>query len=738
MKVPTLPYIHLVLVGGGHSHVQVLRRFMMRPADGARLQISLVTREVHTPYSGMLPGHVAGLYSYDEMHIDLAKLCRAANVRLIVDEVQQIDLAGQHVKGKYHPPLSYDVLSINSGASPGFEGVELSGTVTPVKPIGKFLDAWRDIRADVSESIARADKRSLVVVGGGAGGVELAFAVSTAFAGSDRKLLELHLIEQDASILPGHNPLVKRWAERRLREAGISILNGFQVEKAGSKGIFNLQGTRIEAHHIMWTTGVSAPSFILDSGLDLDSRGFVSVNRFLQSTSHANVFASGDVADCVGQTRPKSGVYAVRAGPKLAENLLRFCDGRALTPYKAQSGALAIIGNYQGSAVASRGSFFAAGKPVFRFKQWIDHRFMTKFAPRPMTSEGSDAELADIRMRCAGCGSKLPARLLNRVLKRLDILDQDELLQGIGEDAALIKLNANALAISTDHFPQMISDSYRFGRISAHHGMSDLFAMGAIPRYALVNLSVQLMAPALMEEEAYLMLKGANDVFKEEGVSLAGGHSTESDTTQLGCTLFGELTEKPLSKSGFISGDHLILTKPLGIGVILAGEMRLETRGRWLQSALRVMDQSNGPAVKLLREFGCVSCTDVTGFGLLGHLSEMLRASKLAAEVWLEEVPMLDGATELVEFGIESSLQSGNAAVLEDVELVGLHQSNAKLALLMDPQTSGGLLVGVSERNTAPLLDALREAGYSQAAVVGRVVKNGLPELMRVLEANAV
>ena len=732
MKHPTIPSTHLVLVGGGHSHVQVLKRLMMRPTDGAGLRVSMVAREVHTPYSGMLPGHVAGLYGFDEMHIDLARLCQAANVRLIVDEVEQIDPQAQVVIGKAHPALSYDTLSLNSGASPGFEGVELAGNVTPVKPIGRFLTAWREIYASIVDSIGRGKRESLVVVGAGAGGVELALALAKAFEGSERGLLDLSLVEAQGEILAGHNSLVNRWAERRLSEAGITILKGFQVAERWSESLVSDQGEEIRADHVMWTTGVSAPAFIQHSGFQLDSSGFVSVNKFLQSKSHANVFAAGDVADLEGQTRPKSGVYAVRAGPTLTENLLRFCDGRPLKPYRAQAKALAIIGDYQGSAVASRGGFFAAGRSVFRVKQWIDRRFMDKFEPGPMASEESDSESADSRMRCAGCGSKLPASLLTRVLKRLDILDQEHLLQGIGEDAALVRVDRHPLAVSTDHFPQMVSDTYLFGRISAHHGMSDLFAMGAMPRYALANLSVQLMSPALMEEEAYLMLKGVNDALKEEGVSLVGGHSTESETTQLGCTLFGELSEEPLTKSALAAHDHLILTKPLGIGVILAGDMRLLTRGRWLQAALRVMDQSNGPAVKVLREFGCGSCTDVTGFGLLGHLSEMVQASNCAAEVWPGEIPFLDGAVELVDSGVESSLQPGNEAVLEDVELVGLSPSDAKIRLLMDPQTSGGLLVGVGEGKSSELLNALHEAGYSQAAIVGQVTSNESPGLMRV------
>ncbi len=724
MKYATVPDKHLLLIGGGHSHVEVLRRLMMRPADAAGIRVSLVAREVHTPYSGMLPGHVAGMYGFDDMHIDLARLCQAAGVRLVIDEIERLDLKNQQVTGKRGPPLGFDVLSLNTGACPGFDGVAVTSAVTPVKPIGQFLVAWRRIRAAIAESLASGRRTSLAVVGAGAGGVELALAVSRVFRGCNRKLLEISLIERDAEILPGHNSLVRRWLRQRLQAYGISILNKIQVDQVQPDGLVDAQGHVIPADHILWTTGVCAPAFVRESGLTVDSGGFVSVNRFLQSPSHPNLFAAGDIAHLLGQARPKSGVYAVRAGPVLSENLIRFCAGRRLEPYRAQRRALAIIGDYQGSAVASRGWLFASGAPLFHLKQWIDRRFMRMFVPEPMPGAADSADF-DAPMRCAGCGSKLPANLLRRVLGRLDVLMHDEVLHGIGEDAALIDGVAPRLAVSTDHFAQMVGDTYLFGRIAAHHGMSDLYAMGAVPRYGLVNVSVRLMAPALMEEETWLLLKGVNDVFAGHGVSLIGGHSTESDATQLGCTLLGDMQADPLTKSGLVPGDCLILTKPLGIGVILAGDMRAETRGRWLQAALQVMDQSNAEAVRLLRESGARSCTDVTGFGLLGHLSEMLIASECAAEVVLSAVPLLAGAPELVEFGIESSLQPGNEAALERLELVGIRPSDARFRLLMDPQTSGGLIIGVRAQAADALVAALRAAGYERATVIGSVSAGG-------------
>lgn len=719
MNRPPIPRTHLVLVGGGHSHVQTLRRFMMKPALRDGLRVTMIAREVHTPYSGMLPGRVAGLYATDEMHIDLARLCEAAGVRLIVDQVVAMDAETRLLVARRQPALEYDVVSLNCGASPGFGGVALQAPVVPVKPIGQFLIAWEGILTALRRASANGEEHSIAVVGAGAGGVELMLAISKSLENTGQNLVSLHLVESLNEILPGHNPAVKLWCERRLRRARISILKGFQVLRVTDQGLVSTNGEQLQADYVLWTTGVSAPSFLLDSGLDLDSQGFVRVNKYLQSLSHENVFAAGDVAHLVGQARPKSGVYAVRSGPALTRNLLGFISGSRLKPYRAQKRALAIIGDSRGSAVASRDALFVAGKPVFSLKQYIDRRFMRKFEPIAM-QDGSQAEQ---EMRCAGCGAKLPSSLLRSVLARLEVEQHREVLQGIGEDAAVLRLPAQQLAVTTDHFPQMVSDTYRFGRIAAHHALSDLFAMGAVPRYALVNLTLRLMSRRLMEEEMFLLLKGINEVLAEEGVSLIGGHTTEGEVTQLGCTVFGRVEDQVFEKSALAPGDVLVLTKPIGIGVLLAGNMRAETKGRWLCAAMDVMDQSNATAASVLHAQGVRACTDVTGFGLLGHLSEMLRASRCSAEVELGRVPILAGAQALMASGIESSLQLGNEAVMADVELLGVKQADPLLRLLMDPQTSGGLLVAVNAPAASSLIEGLHRAGYDQAAVIGRVVQ---------------
>ena len=209
----------LVLVGGGHSHVAVLKRFGMRPMPGVRL--TLICRDVHTPYSGMLPGFIAGHYDYDAVHIDLGPLSRFAGARFYHDEVIGIDLEKRSLCCRHRPDVSYDLLSINIGATPGFSQVSgADGVVVPVKPISNFVERWERLVARVLDS---GDIRRIGVVGAGAGGVEMLLAMQFRLRqllhqAARPDTLEYHLFSGSQAILPTHNRHVQAQFRRVLTE----------------------------------------------------------------------------------------------------------------------------------------------------------------------------------------------------------------------------------------------------------------------------------------------------------------------------------------------------------------------------------------------------------------------------------------------------------------------------------------------------------------------------------------
>jgi selenide, water dikinase len=705
-----------VLIGGGHSHVQVLRAFAMRPVPGVRL--TLISREAYTPYSGMLPGHVAGDYDWRDIHIDLGPLTRYAGARFMPAEMTALDATARRVEFVDRPPLRYDLLSLNTGAQPAMTA---AGGI-PVKPIGRFLPRWAEACAS-----ARPGDR-FVLVGGGAGGVELALAARKALPAG----VDLTLLTDD--LLPDQSGRARRLLDRALAAAGVRLERGFQVtgtEPAGTGvAVVARDGRRLAADQLFWVTGVAPPGWVADSGLATDSDGFVRVDRHLRSISHAEVFAAGDLAALDGQRRPKSGVFAVREGPVLADNLRRALLGRRLRRYRAQRRFLTLIGTADGRAVASRGAWSAQGRWVWRWKQRIDRRFMRRFNDLPVMEEPPNPLPAPLRdrhlegMRCGGCGAKLGADPLRRVLARLP--DQSELERrhqvrlGIGDDAAALRLDGELL-VTVDGFRSVVDDAYRFGRITAHHCLNDVLAMGGHAVAALAHATVPLMAAAMMEEELYQLLGGAVAVLNDHGVPLVGGHTSEGAELALSLTLAGTADGAPLGKGGLLPGDALVINKPIGTGVVLAADRQQKATSAQVGAALAVMDQSNAPALTVLRSHGARALTDVTGFGLIGHLGEMLNASACGVDLYPDRVPLLPGAEALMDAGVASSLQVDNELALAAFGVEPGANQAARIRLLADPQTAGGLLAGVPGDCAEACVAALRSAGYPQAAVIARV-----------------
>ena len=729
MQAETPPLCDLLLIGGGHSHVQVLKAFAMTPAAGVRLTV--LAREIDSPYSGMLPGYVAGWHEWRDLHIDLGRLCRFAGARLIADEATALDLDRNQVRCRRRPPLRFDLLSINCGAAP-----EAPATVgVSVKPIGRFLAAWEVMKKNV-----RAQDR-VVFIGGGAGGVELALAARRALG----EAVKIRLVA--AEFLPGHGAAAKRLLLRKLAQANISWSKGVvsadgaqrrgstpaSAEAAGTGVLHFADGGQLPFDHLFWVTGVIAPDWVRASALATDTKGFVRVAPTLRSISHEQVYAAGDVIHFTNRALAKSGVYAVRAGTVLADNLRRAAQGHPLRTFKPQRRLLSLIGTGDESAVASWGSLAVQGRWAWRWKNWIDRRFMAKYErlpsmeapPLPQPSPlGPSTEPLE-PMRCGGCGAKLGAAALQRALSRLPLQDGPGLIQGIGDDAAVLAAGPAPLVLSIDGFRALVDDPYLFGRITAHHSLNDIYAMGAAPTSALALATVPLMAEAMMEDDLYQMLAGAVAVLNDLGVPLVGGHSAEGAELSLGLSLTGTLVAPALAKGGALPGDRLILTKPLGVGVLLAAQMRGLAAAAWVQSAWRCMDFSNCQALAVLRAHEVRAATDVTGFGLIGHLTEMLDAADCGATLRLAQIPALNGALEAFQRGAASVLQADNERPFDGWALRGCALADERVRLLADPQTAGGLLGCVPASRAAACLKALSNAGYRQCAEIGAVSAAG-------------
>ena len=737
----------IVLVGGGHSHIGVLRMFAMKPLPGVRLTV--ICTDTDTPYSGMLTGYIAGHYDFDEVHIDLRRLAEFAGARYFHDEVTGVDRGARRVLCRTRPPVPYDVLSINVGSTPQLAGIKGAAEfAVPVKPIRRFNDHWLALLGRVR---AHAGTTTIAVVGAGAAGVELALAMQHRLRGEltalgrDPDELRFHLFCADANILKTHNAAVRGAFERVLAERGVAIHRNAEIVEAAAGRLHARNGETLDADEILWVTQAGGAPWLRDTGLPLDAEGFIRVRDSLQSEGDPLIFAAGDCASLISAPLEKAGVFAVRMAKPLAENLRRSVLRQPLVSYRPQHRWLALISTGDRYAVASRGALFARGAWVWRWKDWIDRRFMRRYGEFPPMAESAappgepipldEAEqtqaISAIAMRCGGCGAKVGATVLSRALARVAPIERDDVLIGLRapDDAAVMRVPAgSALVHTVDFFRAFIDDPWIFGRIAANHALGDIFAMGGEPQSATAIATVPPGLESKVEDTVFQMMAGAVAVLNEAGCALVGGHTGEGQELALGFAINGLIDENlagVMRKGGMRPGDALILTKPIGTGTLFAAHARLKARGRWIDAALESMQLSNRAAVPCLIAHGATACTDVTGFGLLGHLVEMTRPSAVDAEIDLAALPLLDGAAETTAAGLMSSLQPANVRLRRALANQSEALRHPSYPLLFDPQTAGGLLASVPAERAEACIAALRSLGYVRTTCIGRVLPAG-------------
>ena len=360
---------HVVLVGAGHAHVEVLRHFRLRPDPAVRL--TLVTPSRATSYSGMLPGYVAGHYSRDDIHIRVDRLAEFAGCAALFQRAVELDADTRRVGMEDGSSICGDVISIDVGARTAVTApAQNSALILPAKPMDAFERGW----AKIEPRLQTDQDINIGIVGGGGAGVELALAIRYRLchlrAGTPRDA-RIVLLERGHEILPGFSAHARERLIRILAARDIDI----QTDSDGS----DVETLSREFSVLIMAGGVRPVDWLSGSGLATDEAGYIAVNRHLQSISHPAVFAAGDAAAMIETPRAKSGVMAVRQGPVLAHNLQRMAHGQSLSPFLPQREWLNLISTGERYAVASRGQWSAEGYWVWRWKDWIDRRFMRRF-----------------------------------------------------------------------------------------------------------------------------------------------------------------------------------------------------------------------------------------------------------------------------------------------------------------------------------------------------------------------
>ncbi len=690
----------------------------MNPKSKPAGMITLVTKASTTIYSGMFPGVVAGKYKIDEILIDLRKLASKAGVSFVIAEIEGINLKEKKLLLAGRPEIEYSLLSLNIGTKTNINPkLFIKGDRDLTVPIKPFSESYKFI---VDQDIHKNDSsaKPFVIIGGGFAGIEIAFS------------------------------LRKRWPKR-------SILLKVKLGRNINKNLLrNLKALDIEitqkqpsiSYPKLICTGNKSFNWLKDSGLPIDENGRVLTKKTLQVLNYPELFAVGDCGVIQDYPRPSSGVWAVRAAKPLAINLECITKGLKLEEWIPQRKAIQILDinfrNKKSKAFVSWGEVIIGPFNLLSsLKELIDKQFISKFDL--VKDIDLDMSLEEEMIKCRGCAAKLAFNPLSSALNKLDLIESlkdDSINIGIlNSDKTLIQ--------SVDGFPSLISDPWLNGRLLAFHSCSDIWACGGsvISAQSLVNLPS--ISNNLQQELLYQVLEGINSALTIQGANLIGGHTLESRKIseepfsleiESSLTVNGIIDDTKYfwSKGGMRKGDEILISRSLGTGIIFSAFMNGQLKPYILDNVLKEMNKSQHEMVNYINELTNLNpsskivnaCTDITGFGLLGHLSEMLESTNsdqlkmnlepLKVNLELDNIPLYDGVKELLDRGFESTLAPANQIFLKNIdgdknlrfELISNDSSsnrsfyNAMRKILVDPQTCGPLVVCCSSINSEKLI----------------------------------
>ncbi len=672
--------------------------------------ITLVNKSSTTIYSGMFPGVVAGKYKIDEILIDLRNLALKAGVSFVMAEIEGIDLKKKKLRLAGRPEMEYSLLSLNIGTKTNLNSKPLilrdKDLAVPIKPFSKSYKfiVEQDIYKDDSSA------KPFVIIGGGFAGIEIAFS------------------------------LRKRWPKRCIL---LKVKSGKDINKNLLRNLKALdikitQKTPSVLYPKLICTGNKPFDWIKDSGLPLDENGRVLTRKTFQVLHFQELFAVGDCGVIKDYPRPSSGVWAVRSAKPLAKNLEFISGGLKLEEWKPQKKAIQLLDinsrKKESKAFISWGEFMIGPfNFLSRLKESIDKRFISKF----YRFKDIDSEMSSEKemIKCRGCAAKLAFTPLSSALNKLNLIESSK------DDSIDIGIldSSKTLIQSVDGFPSLISDPWLNGRLVAFHSCSDIWACGGsvISAQSVVNLPS--IPNNLQQELLFQVLEGINSALNIQGANLIGGHTLESRITSeepysLGIenvlTVNGIIDDKKYvwSKGGMKKGDQILISRSLGTGIIFSAFMNGQVKPYILDYVLKEMNKSQHNIVNYINQLTNINphskiinaCTDITGFGLLGHLSEMLESTNsdqlkmnlepLRVSLDLDKIPLYEGVKELLDKGFESTLAPANEIFLKNINgdknlrfdiVSNYYSSNSSfyksmLKILVDPQTCGPLLISCS------------------------------------------
>ncbi len=722
-----MTFNHLVLIGGGHTNVLLIKKWLMRTKLMPKIPVSIISRDSHLVYSAMFPSVISKSISLEESLIDIKSLAKSAKVSFIEEEVKDIDFNLKKIVLSNRPSVNYSKLVLNYGSQTivpkEFETLVKNRNAFPIKP---FLRAYNLIqKEDIIDSV---NELPFVIVGSGLAAIEVSYA------------------------------LRKRWRDRSLKLlCDPRKINNTILKSLRNSHIDLVENLSFDYGKILLCTGNTSPLWVQKKLLDSDSNGRLITNQNLQLKSYSGVFAAGDCAVVDSAKRPASGVFAVKVVNTMAQNLKKDIEGGSLKKWFPQRTGLQIVNIFpshnQKAFAIYRNFVFGPSTLFWILKHKIDLNFINKFRSKRQSMRSSEKNIS--LNDCRGCAAKIPQIVLNKSL----ITSNLDSFASSPEDSVAIYQNGQDIILqSVDGFPALVSDPWLNAKITTLHACSDLWACGA----KLSSAQALISLPKVEREiQSYLFsqsLQGIKSTVDDHGGKLLGGHTFEARSLvnkpyslgiDISLTVQGILKNgaKPWLKSGMNDGDILMMSRPLGVGIYFAGQMQninmLSGSSEIMNSLVKSQQDLIDEIFHFQDQFRdslINAATDITGYGFIGHLKEMIESSNLYRERNnLEPVKVLldlfafkayPGVFDLIRKDVKSTFFESNKEIFDKIyrgnkqnRIINFLNENSldqetfneKISLLLDPQTCGPLLISCNSKYE----NVLKDKWYK----VGEVVK---------------
>ena len=698
----------LVLIGGGHANVQVLKKLCMNSIKG--LHTILISEHFEAIYSGMTPGFIHEDFSKEEISIDLQRLCFNAGATFVKDKVIKLDTIHKELQLQNFPAINYDLLSINSGSISDTKNIKIenSSKCFFVKPISSLVKNLSQI-----DHIVKNNKNKITIIGGGVASYELAFSLKRRYESP----LEISILGKKILEEKNLNKKTKIDLKRIAENLNIREYLG-EVISISEKYLILNNGDKIDYDLSLISTGASIESWLSESNLTKDEKGFIKVNDNLISINDKNIFVTGDASSLENKPKPKSGVMAVRQGEILKENIFLKLIGKNLIKFKPQKNWLYLIGTYKNYALLNYFNLSFHSRWCWRLKVWIDKNFINNFKfTNNLQMAKRKFELENFKntmMYCQGCGSKVSKNTLVNYIKKTSgniYLD----------DSSIINNKSLQILQNIDHIKLFSSiNPFDFGKISYLHSQNDILAAGGEVKSLSVSLSVPFSENSVEKFYLEYFMEGIKFEADKNSCVISSGHSYQSQEPGITLTLNGEI-QSNLSKNSAKVGDLIYLSKPLGTGYLLAAYFNNSEMlsGNDFEKILNNLKKKNFFAVHAARNSGCQTMTDISGFGLSSHLIDICLSSNLSSQLILNPDILINSNIDLLRIFQSTGFKNNHKSSRENVKISENHPLKN---ILFDPQTNGPMLIVINKQNQKKFENYFSNKTDIKPILIGRFI----------------